>query len=172
MRGSVRMLVEQGWDGVKFDSCSQFHNLSRWAELLNETGRPVLIENCHQGAYTPGMRQWQGYVKNGSSYSHFLGMFFGMAAATTVPNVSFAECRARCDALQAGCGGFTFVGREPEPASAIECYLKEKPQRNRMDLSNSNYCDGDLNPSDCPFNFYRVSGDISASWPRCAHAMS
>ena len=36
MRGSVRMLVQQGWDGVKFDSCSMFHNLTRWAELINE----------------------------------------------------------------------------------------------------------------------------------------
>ena len=34
MRGSVRMLAEQGWDGVKFDSCSQFHNLTRWAECV------------------------------------------------------------------------------------------------------------------------------------------
>ena len=60
MRGSVKMLADQGWDGVKFDSCSMFHNLTKWAELINATGRPVLIENCHQGAYTPGMQQWQG----------------------------------------------------------------------------------------------------------------
>ena len=62
MRGSVKMLADQGWDGVKFDSCSMFHNLTKWAELINATGRPVLIENCHQGAYTPGMQQWQGCV--------------------------------------------------------------------------------------------------------------
>ena len=54
MRGSVKMLADQGWDGVKFDSCSQMHNLSKWAALINETGRPVLIENCFQGGYTPG----------------------------------------------------------------------------------------------------------------------
>ena len=54
MRGSVKMLADQGWDGVKFDSCSQMRNLSKWAELINETGRPVLIENCFQGGFTPG----------------------------------------------------------------------------------------------------------------------
>jgi hypothetical protein len=165
MRGSVRMLAEQGWDGVKFDSCSMFHNLTRWAELINATGRPVLIENCHQGAYTPGMRQWQGYVKHGSSYTHFLGMFFGMEQAMPLPNVSFADCRAQCDALQAGCGGFCFEGIEPAPTAPIgACFLKERAQPNHMDMSNANYCDGATSPSDCPFNFYRVSGDISSSW--------
>lgn len=165
MRGSVRMLAEQGWDGVKFDSCSQMHNLTRWAELINATGRPVLIENCHQGAYTPGMRQWQGYLKNGSSYAHFLGMFFSMASATPLPKISFDACRARCDALDAGCGGFCFEGDEPVPTSLIgTCFLQEKASPNHMDMSNSNECRGDTSPSDCPYNFYRVSGDISASW--------
>ena len=74
------------FDGVKLDSCSQFNNLSLWSALINASGRATLIENCHQGAYTPGMRQWQGYLKSssgsGSGYTHFLGMFFGMAAAT------------------------------------------------------------------------------------------
>ena len=131
MRGSVRMLAEQGWDGVKFDSCSMFHNLTRWAELMNETGRPVLIENCHQGAYSPGMRQWQGYVQNGSSYTHFLGMFFGMTEATPLRNLSIADCRAHCDALQSRCGGFCFEGEHPEPSSQIDtCYVMEQPHLN------------------------------------------
>jgi hypothetical protein len=46
MAGSVKALAAFGFDGVKFDSCSQFHNLTHWAELLNATGRKVLIENC------------------------------------------------------------------------------------------------------------------------------
>lgn len=40
-------MAEQGWDGVKLDGCSQFHNTSLWAALLNATGRPMLVENCH-----------------------------------------------------------------------------------------------------------------------------
>ena len=169
MRGSIRMLVEQGWDGVKFDSCSEFHNLTRWAALINaSSARPVLIENCHQGAYTPGMRQWQGYLKqpNGSGYKHFLGLFFGMAGATLLHNVSsYAGCRARCDALQAACGGFCFESDEPEPTSLSDpCYLMQAPHPNHMDMSNSNHCTGAASPSDCPFNLYRVSGDIGASW--------
>ena len=35
-------------DGLKIDSCSQFNNLTWWADLLNATGRQILVENCHQ----------------------------------------------------------------------------------------------------------------------------
>ena len=33
-----------------------------------------------------------------------------------------------------------------------------------MDLSNSNHCVGTTSPSDCPYNFYRTSGDIQRHW--------
>ena len=166
MQGSVQMLVDQGWDGVKFDSCSQFHNLTRWAQLINQTGRPILIENCHQGGYTPGMEQWQGYIKNVSGgYSHFLGLFFGMEEATPLHNVSFAQCQARCDAMEASCGGFCFEGTDSKPVGAMSrCFVQRSARPNHMDLTNSNMCTGAASPSDCPFNFYRVSGDISSSW--------
>lgn len=126
----------------------------------------MLIENCHQGAYTPGMRQWQGYVKNTSSggYEHYLGMFFGMGSALSFGSVSLTECRARCDSLNTSCGGFTFTSDSPTPTSKIQCLYKAKVQENHMDMSNSNYCTGNKSPSDCPFHLYRVSGDISRSW--------
>lgn len=54
MEGSVRALADMGWDGLKLDSCSQFNNLSWWDELINATGHPVLLENCHQGGFDPG----------------------------------------------------------------------------------------------------------------------
>lgn len=43
---SVAMLVEQQWDGVKLDSCSMFHNTTLWASLMEQSGRPITIENC------------------------------------------------------------------------------------------------------------------------------
>mmetsp|Transcript_47777 Transcript_47777/g.95388 ORF Transcript_47777/g.95388 Transcript_47777/m.95388 type:complete len:377 (-) Transcript_47777:159-1289(-) len=111
----------------------------------------------------------QGYLKEkaGSGlYSHFLGMFFGMAGATALHNVtSFAACRSHCEVLQAACGGFCFEGDQPQPATlAGPCYVMEAPHPNHMDMSNSNHCTGASSPSDCPFNLYRVSGDISRSW--------
>ena len=97
-------------------------------------------------------------------FSHFLGMFFGMGDATMVPKISPSSCRKHCVSLNASCGGYTFVGDVPEPAENIDCYIKVNAARNHMDMSNSNYCNGNSDPSDCPFNMYRVSGDISASF--------
>lgn len=58
MEGSVRAVVEMKWEGLKLDSCSQFNNLSWWNKLLNDTSPvPVLLENCHQGGFDPGMVQ-------------------------------------------------------------------------------------------------------------------
>ena len=59
MEGSVKAVAAMGWEGLKLDSCSQFNNLSWWNELINATGKPVLLENCHQGGFDPGMVQWQ-----------------------------------------------------------------------------------------------------------------
>lgn len=51
--GDVQAIVDWGFDGVKLDGCGAFRNLSVWAELLNKTGRPVLIEDCHWGGDGP-----------------------------------------------------------------------------------------------------------------------
>jgi hypothetical protein len=48
--GSVAAIKKYGFDSVKLDSGFPVgSNLTLWAELLNKTGRPVMIENCHQG---------------------------------------------------------------------------------------------------------------------------
>eukprot|EP01045_Picozoa_sp_COSAG04_P017545 COSAG04_NODE_1559_length_6350_cov_13.193827_1_plen_210_part_00 len=57
MHGTVKAIVDNGFDSVKLDSGSQFNNLTWWAQLLNATGRHILLEktddNCHQGRTTP-----------------------------------------------------------------------------------------------------------------------
>ena len=57
MRGSVEALHRYRFDGLKLDSCSMFNNLTWWNALINATGRPILVENCHQGGLAPGSRQ-------------------------------------------------------------------------------------------------------------------
>ena len=39
--------------GAKFDACGEFENLSTWADLINASGRPMMIENCHWGGDAP-----------------------------------------------------------------------------------------------------------------------
>ena len=41
------------FDGLKLDSCSQFNNMTLWAEEINATGHAVLLENCHRAPHTP-----------------------------------------------------------------------------------------------------------------------
>jgi len=86
MEKSAQAVADYGFDGLKLDGCGEFRNLTWWAELLNATGREIMIENCH----------WGG----------------------TVPNQT--------------------TGDGP--------------------------CDGTTDVSDCPYNFYRTSGDIRSNW--------
>jgi alpha-galactosidase len=51
--GDVRALAAFDFDAVKIDSCGAQKNMSLYAELMNETGRRFLIENCHQGQNFP-----------------------------------------------------------------------------------------------------------------------
>ena len=34
--------------------CDRYHNMSLFAELMNKTGRAILVEECHWGAGGPG----------------------------------------------------------------------------------------------------------------------
>ena len=50
-----------------WQSCSQFNNLTWWSELLNNTGRHILIENCHQGGLNPPGTAITNGIQGGSS---------------------------------------------------------------------------------------------------------
>jgi hypothetical protein len=43
---SVDFLFAQGWEGVKLDGCSQFHDTVKWAQLMAATGKPMFVEDC------------------------------------------------------------------------------------------------------------------------------
>jgi len=53
--GDVNFTHMLGFDGVKIDSCGAQRNMTLYGELFNATGRPIMIENCHQGqSFTDG----------------------------------------------------------------------------------------------------------------------
>ena len=52
MHGTVKAIVDYGFDSVKLDSGSEFNNLTWWAALLNATGREILIENVRPSRMT------------------------------------------------------------------------------------------------------------------------
>lgn len=47
--GDVKATIGWGFDGVKIDSCGAQKNMTLYYQLFNATGKPVGIENCHQG---------------------------------------------------------------------------------------------------------------------------
>jgi len=53
MNGDVDAIVSYGYDGVKIDGCGPSHNLLLWAQLINKTGLPSMIENCHDNTTFP-----------------------------------------------------------------------------------------------------------------------
>lgn len=55
--GDVNQLLNAKFDGVKLDGCGLHNNLTYYAELMNKTGRPYLIENCHGGHILPTL-EW------------------------------------------------------------------------------------------------------------------
>eukprot|EP01062_Namystynia_karyoxenos_P015880 TRINITY_DN157_c0_g1_i2.p1 TRINITY_DN157_c0_g1~~TRINITY_DN157_c0_g1_i2.p1 ORF type:complete len:447 (+),score=168.08 TRINITY_DN157_c0_g1_i2:68-1342(+) len=107
MERSAQAVADYGFDGVKLDGCGEFLNLTWWAELLNQTGRRVMIENCHWGRTVPG----------------------------------------------AGQGGRQPVMHQGELRSA-----------DAGPSQADGPCSGTTMPSDCPYNFYRTSGDITNTW--------
>ena len=47
--GDVRSLHDYGFDGVKLDGCGAQRNMTLYAQLMKDTGKAYLIENCHWG---------------------------------------------------------------------------------------------------------------------------
>ena len=49
MQGDVSATVDLDFDSVKIDGCSSFLDFDLWQKMFRETGKPVMIENCHWG---------------------------------------------------------------------------------------------------------------------------
>jgi hypothetical protein len=46
--GDVKQIVDAGFTSVKIDSCGLHSDLVEYADLVNATGHPVMVENCEQ----------------------------------------------------------------------------------------------------------------------------
>jgi hypothetical protein len=51
--GDVAENFASHFDSVKLDSCGAQKNLSLYYDLFNATGKPTMVENCHQGGDPP-----------------------------------------------------------------------------------------------------------------------
>ena len=136
----------------------------------------MLLENCHQGGLTPGSRQWQTYEKVAAvgpgaaaaaaaagNYTHRLGYLSGGDdEQPPLKGATFGACLGACSA-DAACGGVSFESEEAAPTAPLAlCYLKRRGCSFIPYDQTDARCAFDGAPNDCPYNFYRTSGDINA----------
>ena len=92
--GSVKAIADYGFDSVKLDSGFPVgSNLTLWAELLNKTGRPVMVENCHQGGDGPGSVRDAAQIHGKSNPpATELMFFYGDHQSTTQLSFYMGNC--------------------------------------------------------------------------------
>jgi len=107
--GDVNQLVENNFKGVKLDSCGLHSNLSYYSDLINKTGKPMMIENCHQGGDTPTNQSWcpyNLYRTSGDIRSTYQSVMRNLHTVKRYinndPPLSFPGCWAYPDMLEVG----------------------------------------------------------------------
>ena len=53
MEGTVQFLKENNFQYLKIDSGSCYNDMTLWHSLIEKSGQPMTIENCHQGGQPP-----------------------------------------------------------------------------------------------------------------------
>eukprot|EP00929_Paragymnodinium_shiwhaense_P084188 TRINITY_DN44_c0_g1_i4.p1 TRINITY_DN44_c0_g1~~TRINITY_DN44_c0_g1_i4.p1 ORF type:complete len:448 (-),score=88.85 TRINITY_DN44_c0_g1_i4:253-1542(-) len=105
-QSDVTALVEFGFDAIKLDGCGKQLDLDRWADLINGTGKQIMIENCHWGFTVPNATwcPWNFFRTSGdirASYGSMVGNLL-----TTVKwaqeGLSKPGCWSHPDGLQVG----------------------------------------------------------------------
>ena len=105
--GDVKALVNFGFDSVKLDACGKELDLQKWNDLIDATGRSILIENCHWGQTIPTADwcPWHYYRTSGDVRASYDSVVQNLM--TTVPfaqqNLSTPGCWAYPDMLEVGC---------------------------------------------------------------------
>ena len=56
-QGDVQAIIDFGFNGIKLDNCGQFLNMSLFAELMNATGRPIMVGECHWAVHVGSFRR-------------------------------------------------------------------------------------------------------------------
>ena len=47
--GDVAATIDFGFESIKLDSCGVQRNITHYSMLFNQTGKAVMIEDCHNG---------------------------------------------------------------------------------------------------------------------------
>ena len=150
-QGDVDAVMDYGFDSIKLDGCGGERDLTLYADLFNQTGKSILIENCHWGGTVPNATwcPWNYFRSSGdirASYDAVVGNL-----QTTIQwaksGLSQPGCWAYPDMLQVGCahgpGGSNDPGLSDDEAAAhfgAWCVVSS-PLVLSMDLTNATVMD-------------------------------
>lgn len=122
--GDVRVALTSGFDSVKLDGCSQLKNTTLFAALFNDSGVPILLEDCHdQNAPTvpisqggcPDYHTYRSSTDIRNTYGSWLQNAYSVQPFTD--GRTGPTCYAYPDMLMVGvedtCAGDTCAGDEP-----------------------------------------------------------
>ena len=106
--GDSAALIEFGFDSVKLDGCGAQLDLDLWAKKFNESGRSIMIENCHWYVCTQRPRAQHPRIHAAHSSE-------GMRACDMHAWCIRHACDMRAAISMRGCEGAAREGAEPAP---------------------------------------------------------
>ncbi len=77
-QGDVDFLISTGFDSYKLDSCGALQDIALYASLIKQTGKSIVVENCHNVSsdFELMMSQWVhvNMLSRAVPPSHYLGL--------------------------------------------------------------------------------------------------
>lgn len=106
-KGDAAALQLFGFDGVKLDNCGKQKDLDLWSRLFNESGKAIMIENCHWGESVPTKDHcpYNFYRTSGDVRAKYLSVIQNLDTVQKFAdqNLSTPGCWAYPDMLEVGC---------------------------------------------------------------------
>ena len=142
----VNATVGYGFDSTKLDGCGAELDLTLWASLFNASGRVIMIENCHWGGTgeSTGVRlEWA---------RHFLLLLrppstsLGLSRSLS-RGVSVAICRSLIFSIALSLASMSCAVALAPTTTTLRAIALAVP-----------------NSTWCPWDYFRSSGDIEASY--------
>jgi len=124
-QGDVNAMYAYGFDAIKLDGCGVQTDLQHFYDLMNATGRPITVENCHWGSKVPfepttTWCPWNFYRTSGGVRAAYGSIVANLQTTIkyATQKLSYPGCWAYPDMLEVGCahgpGGPSDPGLTPQ----------------------------------------------------------
>jgi len=109
-KGDVNAMYQYGFDSIKLDGCGAQTDLQQYYDLMNATGKPITIENCHWGSKYPfepttTWCPWNFYRTSGDVQAQYASIISNLQTTIkyATQKLSYPGCWAYPDMLEVGC---------------------------------------------------------------------